>query len=180
MCYPQRHPDWWIVAAQDAVEAGHFTVIPGRNDTDAYVARYWLTPPVADTDGYASSDSTYLHQFLRGDDDAALHDHPGGFDSTILVGGYTELVPPWHWVPGSKLGPFMNECELKVHQAGSRIKKAYGQLHSVKEVIRGTWTLVTTGPKEGPWGFHPGGEPWIAWREFVKHAPLVGKPTGTT
>jgi hypothetical protein len=35
----------------------------------------------------------YLHQFLRSDDDRALHDHPWWFVSMMLVGKYREYMP---------------------------------------------------------------------------------------
>src|SRR5881392_3402104 len=48
-----------------------------------YLQRWWLLPrnPVL---------NVYLHQFLRDDDDRALHDHPWDWCSVLLKGGYCE------------------------------------------------------------------------------------------
>lgn len=48
-----------------------------------YLLRWWLIPrnPVF---------NVYLHQFMRSDDDRALHDHPWANCSVLLRGAYTE------------------------------------------------------------------------------------------
>jgi hypothetical protein len=191
----QRHPPWWIVAAQDAISLGTFTIYPGRTDNEAYLARFWLTPPVSDAEGFTSSDSTYLHYFVRGDNDGAVHDHPNDFDSTILSGGYAEIVAPAHvpfhdhalglpppcyadgspWVGYPELGPDMAKCEVRTRGPGDRATKRAADLHAVSSVLPHTWSLVTTGPKLRSWGFHPFGKVWVPWREFIGFAPLVGK-----
>src|SRR5690606_35831081 len=48
-----------------------------------YLKRWWLIPrnPIF---------NVYLHQFLRDDDDRALHDHPWPWCSILLDGSYIE------------------------------------------------------------------------------------------
>lgn len=48
-----------------------------------YLRRWWLIPrnPIL---------NVYLHQFLRDDDDRALHDHPWFWCSIVLHGEYVE------------------------------------------------------------------------------------------
>ena len=122
---------------------------------DPYLRRWWVIPrnPVF---------NLYLHQFLRSDDDRALHDHPWASVSVILHGSYTEILPdgprhrPEGWV-GAR-GP----------RAAHRVQLADGGLP--------VWTLFITGPRVREWGFHcPSG--WRRWQDFVAPTP-GGNTTG--
>ncbi len=122
-----------------------------------YLRRWWLVPrnPLC---------NVYLHQFLRSDDDRALHDHPWPWASLVLVGGYTEhtiLAGGIHvrreYQPGA----------LRVH--GPRFA------HRIELPAGGAcWTLFITGPRVRGWGFHcPAG--WRPWRIFTN--PTTGGAT---
>lgn len=91
-----------------------------------------------------------LHQFLRSDDDRALHDHPWASFSLVLAGIGIEHVPGGFW----RFGP------------GAVIERMAEYSHRI-EVIEGPiWTLFVTGPKVREWGFHcPNG--WVHWQKFV-------------
>jgi hypothetical protein len=176
---------WWTHAAIAAVARGHYIVIPGRQDSDAYLARYWLTPPLKDEDGYSSSESIVLHQFIRGDDDGALHNHPYDFTTTILHGGYDEVVGPT-----AGCGFYVNEngrataqdlhgpCEALwatiPQRVGNRVHKRSYELHMATNPLPDTWTLVQTGERARDWGFFPPGKPFVPWRKFVQHTTVVG------
>ncbi|MUL47579.1 hypothetical protein FZI85_25020 [Mycobacterium sp. CBMA293] len=69
-------------------------VIGGSDDP--YLRRWYVIPrnPVL---------NVYIHQFLRSDDDRALHDHPWWFVSLILKGGYTEVTEHSQRTPRSGL-----------------------------------------------------------------------------
>jgi hypothetical protein len=158
---------WWISAAAAALKYGHYRIFTGRRDSDAYVARYWLTPPIKDDDGFSSANSVVLHQFLRGDDDGALHDHPADFDSTIVCGGYDELLPPRVEGGTPLFGPYLTDCTVRKAIAGDRIYKKAAELHTVINVQPGTFTLVRTGAKIREWGFHAPGELWMGHKQFL-------------
>jgi hypothetical protein len=176
---------WWTHAAIAAVARGHYIVIPGRQDTDAYLARYWLTPPIKDEDGYSSSESIVLHQFIRGDDDGALHNHPYDFTTTILHGGYDEVV-----CPAAASGYYFDEFDRYVsirmrgprealwitvpRRAGDQVHKSSDAIHMATNPLPDTWTLVQTGPRVRDWGFFPPGKPFVSWRQFVQHTTVVG------
>ncbi len=173
--------EWWKRAAAAAHAAGHSRIIPGRNDGDAYLLRFWLTPPQqGDDQGFESGNSVLLHVFARGDDDQALHDHPWDFQTTILAGGYWEHLPTQNWLAVNRPRGCLVENDLapgpawderrEFRAAGQTVKREAMQLHCVGTVLPGTVTLVRTGPRWREWGFHPPGQPWVPYRQFLKLA----------
>jgi hypothetical protein len=110
-----------------------------------YLRRWWVIPR-------NKWFNIYLHQFLRDDDDRALHDHPWKFNASILLKGrYTEVLPD-----GRKLR--RSGCiYFRPHKAPHRV-----ELIGNKPV----WTLFITGPVVREWGFYcPQG--WRHWRTFT-------------
>jgi len=98
----------------------------------------------------------YLHQFLRDDDDRALHDHPWAWCSILLRGQYVERTVD----------------DVTLRHAGSMKISGPRRAHRVVLVkdldgkARSCWTLFITGPRVRTWGFHcPKG--WVPWREFT-------------
>jgi hypothetical protein len=75
----------------DRVLARAPDVIIGGHD-NPYLLRWFIIPrnPIF---------NIYLHQFLRSDDDRALHDHPWPWCSILLRGSYAEWSAPR---PGSR------------------------------------------------------------------------------
>lgn len=129
---------------------------------DPYLRRWHLTPR---GDGPA----VYLHQFLRSDDDRALHDHPWASVSIILSGSYLEHVP--------------GEDEPLLRTPGTVVERDATSAHRV-ELLRlrpgapelPVWTLFLVGPRVREWGFHcPQG--WVRWQDFTAGpgGELVGK-----
>lgn len=120
----------------------------------------------------------YLHEFLRDDDDRALHDHPSWAASFILAGAYTE-----HTIaPGGV-------HHRKRHDAGTlrflgtrhahRIEllpawwevdnydAAVDAFHSHPREKAPCWTVFLFGPTVRDWGFHCPERGWVHWREFT-------------
>lgn len=92
-----------------------------------------------------------LHCILRGDDRAALHDHPMDFKSLILRGGYIEHTPdrpPRRFLPGDVV-----------------VKRAE-DLHALELIDGPAWTLVLAGPLRREWGFMTPDEGWIPASEY--------------
>jgi hypothetical protein len=108
--------------------------------------------------GFVSSmlPSVYLHQFLRDDDDRALHDHPWFWCSIMLRGGYlehTRRAHVAHWAPAIRFGtPWRaHRIQLFGYPTHKRVP---------------AWTIFITGPRLRNWGFHcPNG--WIPWQRFT-------------
>jgi hypothetical protein len=94
-----------------------------------YLRRWWVIPrnPLF---------NIYLHQFLRSDDDRALHDHPWVNASILLRGRCVE-----HTISA---GGIEHRRELR---AGDVRVRPSGRLAHRVEVVDGPcWTLFITGP----------------------------------
>ena len=127
-----------------------FTHMIGRKpfivggEADPYLRRWWIIPR-------NRLFNIYLHQFLRSDDDRALHDHPWWNLSILLRGSYRE-----HWQWDFPVVRTAGCVALRRPEAGHRIELLGN---------RPCWTLFLTGPKVREWGFHcPRG--WRHWTVF--------------
>jgi hypothetical protein len=87
-----------------------------------------------------------LHWIRLPDPQPHQHDHPVGFLSLTIRGGYEEETPTG--VNGRRL----------------RFKRATDR-HRILRVLPGTITLVFAGPVTRDWG-HWVDEQWIPWREY--------------
>jgi hypothetical protein len=109
----------------------------------------------------------YLHEFLRSDDDRALHDHPWANLSLLLRGCYVE-----HTIAagGIEHREFFIAGMLRLRWTG-RIA------HRIELFDGPCWTLFITGPKYRTWGFHCPRAGWIPWQRFVASDDIgaVGK-----
>ena len=175
----------WVNWAWHAFEKGHYRLIPTRQKPDElYLARFWLTTPEENDGRYQSAGSTVLHYFARPDDDNALHDHPWPFKTSILNGGYTEWMPSKEWLgrfsdrtdfsgtpttPADQPGPCLETEVIKLdRRPGQRVEKKATDLHMVKDVKPGTWTMVTMGERVRKWGFWPPQKVWMPWDEYLQ------------
>lgn len=124
--------------------------------------------------------NVYVHQFLRSDDDRALHDHPWMFNASWMLDG-------WYVEHTIRAGGVAERAEM----ASGDFKFRWGpaphrvELLTVADFFKSQpnnqrpvpcWTLFITGPVVRTWGFHCPRR-WIPWREFVdaRDAGLVGK-----
>jgi hypothetical protein len=146
-------------------EAAHGFTIGG--DEDPYLRRWFVTPK---GDGPA----VYLHQFLRDDDDRALHDHPWSSCGIILEGGYIEHTPAGQVVRA------VGDVVLRKPEDRHRVE-LFREANGMK---RPAWTLFLVGKKERDWGFWcPGdgtAERFVPWQDFTEgeHGERVGKGCG--
>ena len=135
-------------------------VIGGKDNP--YLNRWFVIPrnPVF---------NIYLHQFLRDDDDRALHDHPWVNCSLLLKGSYWEAV--FHHRPkhGSPLPP----VGLMLRRPGRPVVRRAATAHRVvlRRDLDGNpvpcWSLFLTGPRVRSWGFWCPAGRWIHWRSFT-------------
>lgn len=118
--------------------------------------------------------NVYLHQFLRSDDDRALHDHPWLFNlSWLLSGEYIE-----HTIRAGGVG-------VRTPRRAGDLKFRWGpaphrvELLTIADFVRTQpdnatplpcWTLFITGPRVRQWGFHCPEAGWIHWRRFTAAA----------
>ena len=120
-----------------------------------YLRRWWVIPRNRFL-------NVYLHQFLRSDDDRALHDHPWANCSILLRGSYIE-----HTETGRR--------ELQAPSVRLRLSGKFA--HRIELLERRVapwpafapqpcWTLFITGPRYREWGFLcPQG--WVHWKRFT-------------
>lgn len=117
-------------------------LVGGR--VNPYLRRWWIIPR-------NRLFNVYLHEFLRSDDDRALHDHPWWSLSFLLEGEFWE-----HGVGG----------RFRLLSAPSVTLRSANYAHRI-ELIDGARavTLFITGPKIREWGFLcPRG--WRHWAVF--------------
>ena len=130
----------------------------------AYLRRWWLIPrnPVF---------NIYLHQFLRDDDDRALHDHPWPWVSFLLGGSYIE-----HTIArgGIHHRQTRHPGSLKVSgpRRAHRIELLPFTSVSGESFLLPCWTIFITGPRLRGWGFHCPERGWVPWQRFTAE----GKP----
>ncbi len=129
--------------------------------SNPYLYRWWLTPR------YRLAPSAYVHQFLRSDDDRALHDHPWTNLSILLRGEYTE-----HTIAAGGIN------HREILKAGDWRFRWTGRIAHRIELHNGPcWTLFLRGPVYRQWGFHCPERGWIHWRDFTAptDAGAIGK-----
>jgi hypothetical protein len=115
-----------------------------------YLRRWYLTE-------YGDAAGVYLHQFLRSDDDRALHDHPYESTSIILAGGYLE-----HLGDGTRILRRAGDVVTRDAASPHRVQLLLGPDGAELPAV----TLFIHGPRVRDWGFHcPQG--WRPWQEFV-------------
>lgn len=168
--------------------------IVGASSPDgAYLQRWYITPWRGWYQHVAPADRTrwqrfavafskrllpnlYLHQFLRDDEDRALHDHPSWALSFMLQGSYRE-----HTIAAGGIH------QVQQYNAGDLRFMHTRHTHRI-ELLRADsgnpfcdyaydepvpcWTLFLFGPTVREWGFHCPQRGWVPWQEFT--AP--GKP----
>jgi hypothetical protein len=140
-----RLADWLIRRAQR--RAPDFVI---GGSTRPYLRRWWLIPR-------NRLFNVYLHQFLRSDDDRALHDHPWANCSVLLRGCYVE-----HTIDAGGI----NRRAFRI--AGDVVVRRSGRMaHRVELVDGSCWTVFITGPRYREWGFHCPEQGWIPWKRFT-------------
>lgn len=114
----------------------------------------------------------YLHYFHRGDEDAALHNHPFKWSySLILTNGYSEE----RWDAKAQ------KIITRLLRPGSINRIMADDFHRVDLIdpTRGAWTLFLSGPRiNDAWGFWwPGVHEFIHWREFTRSNTHEQRPS---
>lgn len=117
---------------------------PDRDIGPGYMRRWylWRTP----------LSCAYLHEFLRSDDDRALHDHPWPSLSLVLGGA----------------GPLLEIAAgaSRWIDVGDWTFRSARFAHRLIVLRPPVYTLFMTGPKIREWGFHcPQG--WRHWRQYT-------------
>jgi hypothetical protein len=121
----------------------------------------------------------YLHQFVRDDDDRALHDHPWPNCSLLLRGSYREIL-------------FVNQPDVfgplprTIEAPRRRWRLVFRRASTAHRVVLPRdannraipcWSLFFTGPVLRSWGFWCPQGRWIHWRDFTagERGEIVGR-----
>lgn len=124
---------------------GRKRVILDRDSNEPYMERYYLL--LKDRNDKFPF-NIFLHKIIKSDKDE-LHDHPWGYFTFILSGGYYEHMKLKEAVTNEdkiiKLwrGPGFYQCVSSTHQHRLELDPAKGD----------TWTLFIPFKKEKSWGF---------------------------
>lgn len=121
--------------------------IIGDNKADPYLRRWWVIPR-------NSIFNIYLHNFLKDDDDRALHDHPFGSISLALSGYMVEK-----YLDGG--------IERERYVLAGDIIPRGGRFTHRMIVLVPSWTLFVTGPRYREWGFWCENKRFVPWQQFV-------------
>lgn len=124
-----------------------------------YLRRHWLLPR-------NRFFNVYVHEFLRSDDDRALHDHPWAFNASWLIDGeYYE-----HTIASGGVHEHTRRVDgdfkFRWGPAPHRVELVEVQVSDVVHYTIPCWTVFITGPVVREWGFHCPTR-WIPWRQFV-------------
>lgn len=119
-----------------------------------------------------------VHRIIRPDGDRDPHDHPWGFWSLILWGGYNEAT----WDPVEldhclKEGRCLPDATYRFHRFLSFGFRPAMFTHQIVHLFRREcWTFVVTdGQNSRPWGFWtPAG--WVHWKDYVGHKGVGTRP----
>lgn len=110
-----------------------------------------------------------VHHFLPDADDRDAHDHPRGFLTIVLWGGYDDYVPCeacgggeldgclWCAGTGLRLGDRLRAGSIRYRHAE--------YAHRTRVGPRGAWTLCVMGPFRREWGFWRLGR-WVPFLDY--------------
>ena len=129
---------------------------------DPYLRRWYIIPRNRVC-------NIYLHQFLRDDDDRALHDHPWPNCSLLLSGAYFEVVfqtPPRHGDPLPRQTLRLREPWRPVFRRAKTAHRVVLRRDENGKPIP-CWSLFFTGANLRSWGFWCPMGRWIHWRSFT-------------
>lgn len=127
-----------------------------------YCNRWWIIPR-------NRWFNIYLHQFVRDDDDRALHDHPWLNCSILLRGRYAENVFLRRPAAGRYLPVTIGLARRPWRPVFRRPSTAHRVILPRDENHRPVpcWSLFLTGPVIRSWGFWCPKGRWVHWREFT-------------
>lgn len=149
-----------------------------------YLLRWWVIPRNPTL-------NIYLHQFLRDDDDRALHDHPWPWCSILLRGAYIEHTiaaggihhREARYVPSIKFSGARRAHRIELMPRwwmADTFDDAMAMPDDQAYAKAECWTLFITGPRIRSWGFHCRSG-WVHWRDFTDPATqgtTVGRGCG--
>ncbi len=123
--------------------------------------------------------NVYIHQFIRDDEDRALHDHPW-FNLSILLGGkyieHTVAKGGVHWRRVFEAGAVKFRSPWSAHRVEltdrrhlldpSELAPNLPEWVTYSDTKATSWSLFITGPTMHKWGFHCPQDGWRPSSQF--------------
>lgn len=132
-----------VVEVVDEKKLFRIQRITGYGEEDLYLNRWRLFE--------SKHFGVKLHQFVRSDSDAELHNHPWDWAaSLILAGGYSEER---RVVSSSDNGRWHDTVQQRFFLPFSLNFLRANTFHRVDLLEEDCWTIFVTGPKVQSWGF---------------------------
>ena len=141
---------------------GRYRLIPDRSTGEDYLHRYYIF--LKDRKYFPFN--VTLHKIVRSDD-PIMHDHPWGYMTVVLKGGYWEHTPVFN-----DDGKILTEFQTW-RGPGSIIKRKAGEYHwlELDESVGPATTLFFMGRQKREWGFlvqtKKGLHRWIKWSDYL-------------
>jgi len=141
---------------------GRYRLIPDRSTGEDYLHRYYIF--LKDRKYFPFN--VTLHKIVRSDD-PIMHDHPWGYMTIVLKGGYWEHTPVF-----DDKGKMFAEFQTW-RGPGSIIKRSAGEYHwlELDENVGPATTLFFMGRQQREWGFlvqtKKGLHRWIKWTDYL-------------
>jgi hypothetical protein len=141
---------------------GRYRLIPDRSTGEDYLHRYYIF--LKDRKYFPFN--VTLHKIVRSDD-PIMHDHPWGYMTVVLKGGYWEHTPVFN-----DDGKILTEFQTW-RGPGSIIKRKAGEYHwlELDESVGPATTLFFMGRQKREWGFlvqtKKGLHRWIKWTDYL-------------
>ena len=131
-------------------------IVMDRVEDQPYLERYYMF--LKDRKHFPFN--VFLHHFLRSDPDD-VHDHPWGYFTIILKGGY------WEWTPiFDAQGKQIAETCAWRRPGHFRFSPARSFHRIELDPKVDCWTLFCPGPQKRDWGFMVRGQ-WIQWQQYL-------------
>ena len=132
-------------------------IVMDRVNNEPYLERYYLF--LKDRKNFPFN--IFLHHFLKGDPDD-VHDHPWGYFTLILKGGYYEWTPVIN-SQGQKIG------EVSTWRGPGHFRFCHAESYHRIELDPGVncWTLFMPGKQRRNWGFLVKNK-WVPFQQYLK------------
>ena len=135
---------------------GRKRVVMDRQANEPYLERYYLF--LKDRNRFPFN--VFLHRFLKSDPDD-VPDHPWGYATIILKGGYYEWVGKFNST-GEKIG------EERMWRGPGHFRVCSATSYHRIELCEGVdcWTMFMPGPQKRDWGFWYKGA-WVPQEKYL-------------
>jgi hypothetical protein len=142
-------------------QMGRKRIIMDRIDNEPYLERYYIFLKERTWFPF----NAFLHKFLKSDPDD-VHDHPWGYCTLILSGGYYEWIPKINTL-GEKFG------EYRMWRGPGHFRVCRPNSFHRIELKPGVtpWTLFFPGPHVREWGFLKGSNEstkWVQHKQYLQ------------